>query len=313
MTKFPDTIPLPDSIGHCRAERRQKMIRTAQRGMIARVSIILAELLGFAWMNSSALLTDALSTIVDIVSSLCLIFFIKLADRPPDRHHPFGHGRFEPIAGLQLGIILAVIGAFMFVQQFSALFKDHVARSIDPYTWVIALYAVVLLEICYQVIKNTAIKENSPALLAEAVHYRIDGMNSLFALLTLLLAALFPKYSIFIDHLGALIISGLMIGIGAFAAKSNIHQLLDRVPDTKYFNLVREAAMKVTGILGTEKLRLQVYGPDAHVSIDVEVDPSLSVEYAHEISQKVRTEIIKSWPAVRDVIVHVEPFYANDH
>lgn len=60
-------------------------------------------------------------------------------------------------------------------------------------------------------------------------------------------------------------------------------------------------------------MRLQVYGPDAHVNIDIEVDPALSVEVAHEITQKVRAEIQKSWPAVRDAIVHVEPYYPEDH
>ena len=56
-----------------------------------------------------------------------------------------------------------------------------------------------------------------------------------------------------------------------------------------------------------------MYGPDAHVSIDIEVEPTLSVEEAHEITQKVRQAIQVGWPSVRDVIVHVEPFYENDH
>jgi cation diffusion facilitator family transporter len=313
MSKFPENIPLPKSIQHLRVQRRRQMVRTARRGVAARCAIILAELLGFAFLNSATLLVDALSTLVDVASSLCLIFFIKLADKPPDEEHPFGHGRFEPIAGLQLGLILAALGAVMLFQQISALLHGQSNRTIDPHTWIIALCAVVLLEICYRVIKHTAVRENSPALLAEAVHYRIDGANSLFAMVALLFAAFFPKYGVAIDHMGAIIIACLMIVIGGFAAKNNIHQLLDRTPDKKYFNLVREAAMGVSGILGTEKLRLQVYGPDAHVSIDVEVDPSLSVEVAHGITQKVRAEIQKAWPAVRDVIVHVEPYYANDH
>jgi hypothetical protein len=97
------------------------------------------------------------------------------------------------------------------------------------------------------------------------------------------------------------------------AAKNNIHQLLDRTPDDSYFTLVRDAAMKASGVHATEKILIQVYGPDAHVSIDVEVDPHLSVEVAHEITQKVRHEIQVAWPAVRDVIVHVEPYYEGDH
>ena len=104
-----------------------------------------------------------------------------------------------------------------------------------------------------------------------------------------------------------------MIVMGVYAVRNNLHQLLDRVPDAHFFDTVTKAAKIVPGVLDTEKIRIQLYGPDAHVDIDVEVDPQLSVEKAHEISQKVRVEIQKEWPAVRDVTVHIEPYYPNDH
>ena len=313
MSKFPGTLPLPEIVQRLRDIRRRQMISTAKRGVALRFSIILAELAGFVYFGSSSLLLDGLSSLVDVASSLLLILCIKLADRPPDRHHPFGHGRFEPIAGLQLGVLLASLGVMMLFQQVSAILYGKKEGVIHPYTWVIAFVAMALLEIAYRHMRKTAKKQNSPALLADAIHYRIDGINSLFAMVALLLAAYFPSYSLFIDHIGAVSIAALMIGIGAVAAKNNIHQLLDRVPEERYFALVRDAAMKVEGIHATEKLRIQVYGPDAHVSIDVEVDPSLSVEVAHEITQKVRHAIQVAWPAVRDVIVHLEPYYVNDH
>jgi divalent metal cation (Fe/Co/Zn/Cd) transporter len=85
------------------------------------------------------------------------------------------------------------------------------------------------------------------------------------------------------------------------------------VPDESFFTLVKVAAMRVKGVLATEKVLIQTYGPDAHVSIDVEVDPAMPVEEAHAISQKVRHEIQIAWPCVRDVIVHIEPFFDGDH
>ena len=66
--------------------------------------------------------------------------------------------------------------------------------------------------------------------------------------------------------------------------------------------------MSVDGVRGTEKLLIQLCGPDAHISIDIEVDPLLSVEVAHDITKDVRRKIQLCWPCVRDVIVHIEPF-----
>ncbi|MGC1879453.1 MAG: cation diffusion facilitator family transporter [Rhabdochlamydiaceae bacterium] len=313
MSKFPPSIPLPKSVNENRLERRKQMMFTAQRGVILRSVIIIAELLGFVFLGSSALLLDALSSIFDVASSLFLILFIKIADKPPDRNHPFGHGRFEPIAGLQLGLLLAVLGGAMLIQQLFAISSQPQGRVIQPLTWLIPLGAVILLEISYQSLKRTAKRQNSPALLSDAVHYRVDAINSLFAMIALLFAAYFPRYSGLCDHLGAIVIAMLMIGIGVFAAKNNINQLLDRVPAQEFFDKVKTAAMRINGVLATEKIRIQLYGPDAHISIDIEVSPELSVDRAHELTQQVRAEIQKEWPAVRDVIVHVEPYYAGDH
>jgi cation diffusion facilitator family transporter len=212
-----------------------------------------------------------------------------------------------------LGLLLIVLGGAMSMQQLFAIPLEHQGKVIAPLTWLIPLGAMILLEISYQKLKKTGKEQNSPALLADAVHYRIDAVNSLFAMIALLFAAYFPMYSALCDHLGAMVIALLMVIIGIYAAKNNMNQLLDHVPSKTFFNQVRAAAMHVSGVLDTEKIRIQLYGPDAHVSIDIEVSPELSVEKAHELTQQVRAEIQKAWPAVRDVIVHVEPYYAGDH
>lgn len=313
MSKFPPSIPLQPSVNESRFKRRKQMMVTAKRGVILRSLIILAELFGFIYLGSSALLLDALSSLFDVASSLFLIFCIRFADKPPDRNHPFGHGRFEPIAGFQLALLLSVVGGGMLIQQLKVISSEAAGVTIHPYTWMIPLGAVILLEISYQQLKRAAKSQHSPALLADAFHYRVDGINSLFATIALLFASYFPKYSNLCDHLGAVVIALIMVGMGIYAARNNLHQLLDRVPDAKYFERVKGAAMGVDGVLATEKMRIQLYGPDAHVSIDIEVDPALSVELAHEVTQRVRAKIQNEWPAVRDVIVHVEPYYPGDH
>lgn len=313
MSKFPPSIPLPENVELARHLRRHQMVITARRGIILRCVIILAEVGGFLFLNSSALLVDALSSLIDVASSLFLIFCIKIADKPPDRNHPFGHGRFEPVAGMQLGLLLAAIGGGMLLQQLFSLSAETKHQPIHPYTWLIPCGALLILELSHQYLKRTAKEQNSPALLADAIHYRIDGIHSLFAMIALLLAAYFPLYSTLCDHLGAMMIACLMVGIGIYAARNNLHQILDRVPSQLYFDKVRTASLSVTGVLATEKIRIQLYGPDAHVSIDIEVAPELSVDRAHELTQQVRAQIQKAWPAVRDVIVHVEPYFPNDH
>jgi cation diffusion facilitator family transporter len=313
MTHFPAPIKVPASVQRKRKIRQREIVRSAVFGIVIRLCIVAFEFIGVVYFGSAALMLDAIASLVDAASSAFLILCIKLAARPPDKEHPFGHGRYEPLIGLLLGLMLACVGVGLFIHQMLHLALEKEVTPINNMAWIIPLIALLLLEICYQIVMRTAKKQQSPALAADAIHYRIDSITSLFATIALLLAAYFPMWSLTFDHLGAIFIAVLMVGLGLYAARGNLNQLLDRIPENRFFDLVREAAKRVEGVQETEKIRIQRYGPDAHVDIDVEVDPSLTVEVAHGISQKVRVEIQKAWPAVRDVTVHIEPYYSGDH
>lgn len=311
-SQFPDPVLPPESVGNERASRQSRLLKATCWGALIRCTVIAAELLGFIWFNSAALFLDAMASIMDLVATIALAICIRLAGRPPDQNHPFGHGRYEPLAGLQLGLLLVLVGTVLFLQQSSELYTLP-KQDMDPRAWMIPFMAVLLLEVSYHQAKRVAKHSNSPALMAEAWHYRIDALNSLIATTALAIAAIFPEWGHAMDHLGAVVIAGLIIVIGLRASKANLHQLMDHIPGEQFFSLVRRAANAIKGVKGTEKIRIQLYGPDAHVDIDVEVDPTLSVDEAHRISQCVRAGIQKEWPAVRDVTVHIEPFYENDH
>lgn len=312
MGQFPEKLPLPEQVSKNRDIRKSEMIHQLFRVMTIRSLIIIAEILAFIFYNTSTLLLDAISMLADIGSSLFLVICIKYASKPPDRGHPFGHGRFEPLGGLQLALLLVVIGGGLFVQQVREVFAPS-NMTFQSWIFLIPLFGALLLEISYRWLKKCAQKQNSTALHSEALHYRMDALTSLLASLSLGLTFVFPKVSHIIDHLGASAISALMVIVGARACKQNMDQLMDKIPDKKYFKLIRNAVAKVEGVFASEKLLIQFYGPDAHVSIDVEVDPRLSVEVSHRISQMVRVAIQEAWPQVRDVIVHIEPFYPGDH
>lgn len=310
---FPNPIKLPKSIDKAREERIYDLFRVILIGVFFRCLIIALELFGYYHYDSSVLLLDAIATMVDMVSSVVLMVFLYLACKPPDRQHPFGHGRLEPIIGLQLALFLVIMGSYLTVDQLSKTGIKTVEEPLSNIAWLVPAVAIVLLVIAFKVMMSVATKRESEALKSEAEHYRIDAITTFVAMCVLLAGSFFPYYSNYLDHAGALLIAIFMILLGLKAAKGNFEQLMDKKPKAKYFSMVRAAAMETTGVKGTEKIRIQLYGPDAHVDIDIEVDPHLSVEKAHVISQKVRAEIQKKLPEVRDVTVHIEPFYPGDH
>lgn len=310
--KYPDPILPPAAVEAARKNRYRELLSSSFKGIGARAFIAIFELGASLLFGSAVLFMDALSTGLDIATSLALVVSFKFAARPPDTNHPFGHGRFEPLAGFQLGVFLAILGVGMFFYNTSEAATNE-PSNIHPFLWVVPLTSVFILEFCYRSMMRTAKKQRSPALAADAAHYRIDSITSIFATIALASASFAPQFSQMFDHVGAALIALFMVGVGINAARSNMHQILDRIPPEGYFEKVKESALRAAGVLGTEKIRVQLFGPDAYVGIDIEVDPELSVQLAHGISQKVRYEIQKELPEVRDVMVHVEPFYPNDH
>ena len=310
---FPDPVNPSEDIDQVRDRRAFTLLRVAALGVVIRLLIVTIEFLSYWRLNYSVLLVDAIASCADILTSLTIIFAIHLARRPPDEDHPFGHGRYEPLAGLQLGLLIIFLGIGLAAQQFVAAIQHPAAGNILMITAAIPMGAAFLLEICYQILVRRARSNHSPVLLAEAYHYRVDAFTSLLAAAGIGIAAFAPNYSHLIDHVFAILLAVVMMFLGYVAAKENLHQLTDRLPDLQWFQRVRAATESVTGILAVEKVRIQIAGPDAHVDIDIEVNPQCTVDDAHIIAQHVRASIQSDWPAVREVVVHVEPFYANDH
>lgn len=306
MTKFAESVST--TVHKMRNSRRQQLCKSMLIGIALRLTTVIFELVGYFYFHSASLIADVFSSLIDIICSGCLILCIYFADKPPDRNHPFGHGRVEPLAGLQLGVLL-VIAAL--VLGFQTIFHESPMNPPHSYAWSISLGVIIALECGFRCIKKIAIRQKSPILLAEALHYRVDMFSSLFAVMALFLATVCPKHGPLFDRLGVVAIAFLMMFMGAKAVWHNLQQVLDYVPETSYFEQVRLAALSVKGVFATEKIKIQIYGPDAHVGIDIEVDPQSSVEEAHKLTQLVRLEIQNSWPSVRDVIVHVEPHYKH--
>ncbi|WP_437206142.1 cation diffusion facilitator family transporter [Planctomicrobium sp. SH664] len=311
--RFPPPVATLPHIETARQSRRDDATRATVIGIAVRMIVIVVELLAVAFSHSSALLVDAVSSLFDVVSSLILLAAIRFAARPPDHSHPFGHGRAEPLAGFQLALLLAGTGLWMGTRNLFAISSHPQHGPLPGWTWIVpGLATLALTGVSWQ-LRRVSQRTRSSALQSEAMHFQIDTLTSAIAMLTLLAAAFFPNWSSQLDHAGGTLLAGVMVVLGLIASRENMNQLLDRVPQAEDFARVRQAAMAVEGVLGVEKIRIQHAGPDAHVDIDIEVDPQITVDASHQIAQHVRARIQSEWPSVREVVVHVEPFYPGDH
>jgi cation diffusion facilitator family transporter len=310
---FPDPIDPAEHVEAARKRRLNELQRVALYGIVLRLAVIGGESIAWWFWGYAALLVDVVASAFDVASSFMIVLAIRLAARPPDDEHPFGHGRYEPLAGLQLGVIIALAGGWLAVRQLLGIATTESAGVVLWWAWLAPLGAAVAMEVASRMVRRIGEREHSTALVSEAHHYRVDAVTSVIAAAGLGVAALTPSLGHHVDLASAAVLAVIMLLLGARAAWANLHQILDRAPHDERFEQVRASALEVPGVLGVEKVRIQHAGPDAHVDIDIEVDPDLSVSEAHVITQHVRAQIQADWPFVREVVVHVEPYYPGDH
>jgi len=270
------------------------------------VSLILGgiKLTGGLLGNSLALVADAVHSLVDAFVSAALLVALIVAQRPADREHPYGHGRFEAVAGAGVALILIGLAAAIAYQSLSTI----AVRSARPagFALLIAGGGAFAQELLYRYVSRVARRVGSTALLATSWDYRLDAFSGIGVLLGLALAKWAGWH--WADRVAATLIAGTVLWIGGGLLWENVQSLIDRQADPETLRDVRRAAEAVPGVLAVEKLRVRRMGIEFIAEIHIEVDENRTVRAGHDIAHAVKDRIMLSIPSVSDVVVHVEPY-----
>ena len=248
--------------------------------------------------KSTALLSDALNSLLDVFSYSAIHISVSLQDKKADRNHPFGHRRAEPIAGFVIAIFAAILGATIIKDAFLGIFEEHaVIRNI------IAICAMIFCIVSKLVIaifyKITAKKHRSPALEASFV----DSRNDVFASLVALLGMLVGGYW---DHIAGLLIGVWIIYSGWSLGYKNLHYLMGHVPPADVVQSIEKEALQVLGVKGINDVRAHYVGDVVHVELHIEVDERLNIREAHEIGITVRDRI-EALSSIQKAFIHIDP------
>jgi cation diffusion facilitator family transporter len=262
------------------------------------------KLLGGLFGHSLALVADAVHSLVDAALSAALLVALIVAQRPADREHPYGHGRFEAVAGAGIALILIGLASAIAYQSLSIIAVSPARPA--GFALLIAGGGAFLQELLYRYVSRVARRTGSTALLATAWDYRLDALGGLGVLIGLAMAKWFGWH--WADHVAALLIAGTVLWIGGGLLWENIQSLIDRQADPETLRHVRATAQAVPGVLAVEKLRVRRMGIEYIVEIHIQLDESLTIRRGHEIAHAVKDRIMRTILSVRDVVVHVEPF-----
>jgi len=273
--------------------------------MVLSLGLGLVKLLGGHFGHSLALLSDAVHSLVDAAVAGALLGALLVAERPADPEHPYGHGRAEGVTGAGVALLLLALAAGIAWEAISTLGDRHPPPA--AYTLAIAGLAALIQEGLYRHSSRVARRTGSGALLATAWDYRLDALGGLAVIAGVALAKWGGPAWEWADHAAALAVAATVFWIGGGLLRDNVDALMDRQAAPGLLAEVRRQAAAVAGVMGVETLRVRKTGLEYLVDIHVEVAPDQTVAQGHAIAHAVKDVVIGRVPAIRDVLVHVEP------
>ncbi|MGN0838604.1 MAG: cation diffusion facilitator family transporter [Pyramidobacter sp.] len=260
---------------------------------------------GFAG-NSGAMVSDAVHSSSDILGGLIVVAGVKMASRPSDKTHPYGHERIECIAALLLGGILFVVGLTIGWEALKSIFTG--AYRLDEQPGVIALAAAVLSivskEAMFWYTWATARRFDSASLRAEAWHHRSDALSSVGALIGIAGARLGRPV---MEPAASFVICLFILKAGIDIFRDTVDKLVDHASDDKTVAALRRCVMAQPGVMGIDLLNTREFGNRIYVDIEIRVDGSLTLREAHGIAENVHHSVEKEFAKVKHVMVHVNP------
>jgi len=291
-------------------ERLYKARRVTWIGMIWNVFLtILKFVVGFM-ARSSALIADAVHSLSDFASDISVLIGLKVASKPVDHDHNYGHGKFETLAAIIVGFMLFLAGIGILWNSIITIYDHFTGVPIfQPGT--IALYAIIASILVkeglyrYTVISGKSL--NSQVLIANAWHHRSDALSSIAVLIGVSGAILLGERWVILDPISAGLVSILILKVAAQSSYDSFNELMEVSLGKERQKEILALVAEVPGVSIPHNLKTRKIGNTVAIDMHIKVDKDLSIVKAHDISTLVENKLKEAFGAESFISIHVEP------
>jgi cation diffusion facilitator family transporter len=287
-----------------REARARAIERATLVGALWNLALSLLKVLG-GWVGQShALIADGIHSLSDLVTDVMVWIAGHNAGKPPDREHPYGHGRFETVGTFALGFILLAVALGLGWDAAQRLFRPEALLRPLPIALYAAILSILVKEALYWYTRAYAKRVRSDLLLANAWHHRSDAISSIVVLVGIAgtLAGL-PYLDAVASVIVALMIAKIAWDLGWDATRELVDTGLSAERIEEMLHIIR----RIGGVRDVHMLRTRTLGGRAAAEVHVLVDPDISVSEGHAISVSVRERLVDAIDQMSDVTVHIDP------
>ena len=260
--------------------------------------------------RSGAMIADAVHSASDFATDVVVLAFVRISSKPRDDDHKWGHGKYETLASLIIGVALFAVGANILVDSAEKIMAV-VNGEILPRPGVIAVIAaavsILVKEALYQWTVRVGCKVDSPSVVANAWHHRSDALSSIGALLGIGLAYFLGEKWRIADPIAAIVVAALIIKVSIDLCRTALAELLEK-------SLPKEVEAEILSIISAtpnvykpHNLRTRRIGADIAIEVHIRVDGAMTVYDSHEISKDIERALRFRFGEGTAVAIHIEP------
>ncbi len=258
------------------------------------------------WGNSPALFADGIHSFSDLLANTLVWLANKLSHVEPDENHPYGHGRFETVGSLILGVFLIAVSFGIAYDAVMDVVHKHVVHP-NLLTLVVAALSIIANESTFRYTLHTANKVDSTLLRANAYHIRSDSLSSVVVFVGIIGAL--AGFSFF-DAIAAALVAGFILKIALELAWHALYELTDASVSHERIQEFEKLILSLSGVRHMHRLRTRKMAGRVFLDVHVLIEPYVSASEGHYIAETVRVNLMKKYKEIDDITVHID---TEDH
>ena len=289
--------------------QEQEFEKTATRVSVVSIAgnaaLSVFKLLAGILAHSGAMISDAVHSASDVLSSFIVIIGVKLSVKAADREHPYGHERFECVAAIVLSVVLAATGVLIGWRAIEAIRGGTEAQAVPGVLALIAAaVSIAVKEAMYWYTRAWGKRLNSTSLMANAWHHRSDALSSVGALIGIGGARLGVPV---MEPIASLVICLFILKAAYDIFKEAMDKMVDHACDEETEAQLRACVLRQPEVLGIDRLQTREFGSRIYVDLEIRADGDLTLRASHDIAEQVHDSIEREFPRVKHIMVHVNP------
>ena len=290
--------------------REGEIRRVTLWGLAVNILLTVGKLLAGLLGRSAAMLADAAHSASDLATDALVLGFVRVSGKPQDDSHDYGHGKYETLGAVIVGLVLIGVAAGIFIDS-----AERIEAVVDgtgiPRPGMVALVAaavsILAKEILYRYTIATARKVESSMLNANAWHHRSDAMSSVATLVGIAGARYLGEQWVILDPIAAIVVGALIIKVAVDMIRPNLDELLERSLPAETESEILRIVSSEEGVADPHNLRTRRVGPNIVVEIHIRLDGQMTVCESHEVTRRIESHLRDRFGVGTIVTLHVEP------